>query len=613
MKPVRSSRSLAALVLGALLLAGGRDLRAQSEGAPSTDPVSEAEADRLLEELRAELGVEPAAEPAPEPRAEQGAGAEAGADPAAAAAAAADAQERVPVGVGSEPSAAPQPEPALPALAEGLPAETLDPRGLGSSRRTGGEPTVGDREYLLSLREALDLALGSNLALEIESVATDVRSFEARGSRGAFDWVVSATGRYTDGEQQGSSQLSGANVLEFDNQDFLFDLSKPLTTGGDIGFNYNRNNLKTNNQFTLVNPSPTDNLGVTYNQPLLRRGWSEFATADQRSADVRLEQQRERERQVRQQLVRDVHDAYWDVVGAYEQLAVARSNVDLGLEQLDQNRRRLSAGVGTEVEVLQAQAEVASRRESLLAAQVAVRDAGDALKRLLFPRSDVELWELRIVPTTSLPKPSEVTPNAAPPWTDCLVQALEQRSDLRQQRMTIEVAEIAHGKSLNERQVGLDLQLSAASQSFDGDASEAFSSVVQYEFPTYSAALTFSTPIGNRTARFAERAAWAAVRRAKLEYDQIEIQAAAEVRSGVRQVVYQAERVIAAGETLRLAQRQLDAERARLAEGLSTNFVVLQFQQALAPAESSERRARVDYMKALAALAAARGVIGEVP
>jgi outer membrane protein TolC len=60
-----------------------------------------------------------------------------------------------------------------------------------------------------------------------------------------------------------------------------------------------------------------------------------------------------------------------------------------------------------------------------------------------------------------------------------------------------------------------------------------------------------------------------------------------------------------------LARRHLSAEAARYREGLTTNCQVLEFQQQLAEALSSEKRARVLYAKALATLAKSEGVLGE--
>ena len=132
-----------------------------------------------------------------------------------------------------------------------------------------------------------------------------------------------------------------------------------------------------------------------------------------------------------------------------------------------------------------------------------------------------------------------------------------------------------------------------------------------WEFPQNTASLTFSVPIGNRTRRFADKAARAELRRARLVYDQLEVAVVASLRDAVRQVRYQAEAVRAAVRSVQLAQRQLEAEQARYQEGLSTNFQVLEFQQDLLQAQSSERAARASYARALVALRAALGILGE--
>lgn len=463
----------------------------------------------------------------------------------------------------------------------------------------------------LALEDALRLALGSNLGLEIETLNTRTAHYDERGSWGAFDWVVTVTGRYTDGEQPGSSQLSGASVLEFDTQGLNVDLSKPLTTGGDFSVRFDRSNTETNNQFSLVNPSTTDNLTVAYNQPLLRGLLGGAPTSTQRTSDVRFRQQLEREREVRQQLLRDVTDAYWNLVDMNEQLIVAESNLELGREQLDLNRRRLEGEVGTEVEVIQAEAEVATRIESQLLVRVRLRDAMDALKVLLFNGTDKGLWEAVLDPTDLLPELEIVNQYSAPAWTECLYTAIENRGNLRRQRLEIEVAEIGLARAGSDRLVGLDLQLSASSQGFDGDSSESLNTTFSWDFPTYSAALVLNTPIQNRTAKYGERAARAGVRLQKLTYDSLELQVASEVRAAVREADYQTERVRAATESLRLASKQLEAEQARYREGLSTTFQVLEFQHDYALALSNERRSRVDYMKALSSLRHAQGVLGE--
>ena len=55
----------------------------------------------------------------------------------------------------------------------------------------------------------------------------------------------------------------------------------------------------------------------------------------------------------------------------------------------------------------------------------------------------------------------------------------------------------------------------------------------------------------------------------------------------------------------------MNAERSRHEQGLSTNFQVLEYQQALVEAQYAEQATRADYGKALSALAGARGLLGD--
>ena len=355
----------------------------------------------------------------------------------------------------------------------------------------------------------------------------------------------------------------------------------------------------------------SDGLTLTYNQPLMRGAWAEYATASQREAEIVLGRQGELERGARQDLLLQVSNAYWDLVAARRQLEVAQSSLGLGLDQVERNQRRLDVGLGTRVEVLQAEAEVAVRREQRLLAEVTVEQAGDMLKQLLFPGTDPELWESIPVPTTPLPQ--ELDTGGQPDWRSALLAAIEQRPDLRQARADIDAAQVQLARARSERLAGLDLSLSANARGEANSAGDSIEQITDLDQPTYTAALTYSMPIGNRVTKHAERAASIALRQARLTYDATEAQVAGLVRQAVRDVQYQAEAVRAALQSRELARQQLAAERARYEEGLSTNYQVLEFQQALAQTQSSERAARVAFAKALVNMEYVQGYLGEQP
>ncbi|MCK6446251.1 MAG: TolC family protein [Planctomycetes bacterium] len=464
----------------------------------------------------------------------------------------------------------------------------------------------------LSLEDALRIALETDLGLAVEENVVDVARYEYAGSWGAFDPVWTATGSLTDSEFEASNVFqSGGSPLVIDEntQAFSTGLSFPLTSGGAFEVAFDTNNNETNSAAQLAAVSTTDVWTLTYRQPLLRGAWKSYATSRQRQAELAWSQAREHRRQVRQEVLLGVQDAYWNLVAALEQQRVADTTLELGRQQLDQNQRRLDAGVGTEVDVLQAQANVAVREQERLRAQVGVKAAADSLKASLFA-NQFERWDVDIDPVTPLPTDTTYT---AVPWQAALAIALEERPEVRQQRLAIQRAELELVRARSERKPTLDLTLSSSARGFDAESSDAFDSASSWEFPTSQAALSFSLPLFNRTAKNAERAARASVIRSHLDADRLELSITTEVRDAVRQVEYQAEAVRAATKSLELARRQLEAEEARYREGLSTTFQVLQFQQQLAEALSSEKSARAEFVKARAALTKAQGLTGVEP
>lgn len=470
-------------------------------------------------------------------------------------------------------------------------------------------PNPGTAPVLrLALPEALAIALQNSITLQIEEQETDVSRYVYIGSWGAFDPLLSALASVDDSEFQASSIFQGATVVDQSTQQFAAGLSFPLLTGGSLSFGFDTVNQRTNSSASLADTSTTDVLSVTFLQPLLRGAGTSYATSVQREAEYDWQWQRERNRAVRMDVLLVVENAYWDLVAALEALSVAQVTLDLGNAQLDQNQRRLDAGVGTEVDVLQAQANVAVREQEELSAQNFVRAAADRLKTVLLGNAKQKNWDVDIVPTTPLP---ESVSAQAPPWEAALAVALESRPELRQARLLIERAEVTLSRSESNTLPQLDLRLSTASTGFDGDPSDAFETAVGWDFPNNSAALEFSFPLGNRIAQNAERIARARLRQTHLIADLRELEITSEVRSTVRQVEFEVENIRASAVSLALAQRQLAAEQARYTEGLTTTFEVLQFQEQLAQALLTEKRARVNYVKSLAALRRAEGLTGE--
>ena len=485
---------------------------------------------------------------------------------------------------------------------------------IAAAQDPGQEPLVAapmqeGESIELSLGQAIRVALRRDIGLQIQELGNEISRYDYAGSWGSFDPVLTATGSVTDGSFELFSSIFGDTTVESTDIVGNLGLLYPLTTGGSFNFSIDHSNRDTSDPFEEVQTTTTEVFQVSFNQPLLRGAGTGYNTSLQKQSELRYRQQLETYRETRQDLLRTVSDAYWDLVAALRQRDVADQSVALSTEQLDQNERRLEAGVGTEVEVLQSRADLAASEEQRLLREVAVEDAEDLLKTTLFPGDNIIYWSMNIVPVTALP---EITTAGLPGWKEAMRVALERRPTLRRSRLDIDIAEESLVRATSERRPALDLNLSTRSRGFAGTPSDAIKSAARWEFPTHTASVVFSLPVGNRAATNAERAARASLRSARLAYDGLETLVVSDVRAAHRQVIYAEQVVVAAMKTVDLAERQLEAEQARYREGLSTNFQVLSFQRDLTDARFTLTAAEAAFAKAQVAMRRAQGFLGEV-
>ncbi len=509
--------------------------------------------------------------------------------------------------------------PAMAALAliSGGPAGAL-----GAQESSPADLSRGDLPQVLrlSLADAVDLAVQNNLDLVLAQLEEDGLRLDYLSTWGSFDPLLQASVNYVDSESPQALPGLAGNVpvvnREFTNLNS--SLSQLLTSGGRVTLSGDYSTTVTNNQFAQAPEFSEASLALGFAQPLLRNAWKGATLAPQRTAEIAWRRQVQTKREQLEELLLDVQYAYWDLVAALELQKVRELTLAQSKRQLEVNREQLRVGTGTEVDLLQAKTSVATNEQDLLEARNTVLDRMDDLRRLLFRRdgsSDVawqeylELWRIPIEPGTHLPE--EVEDMEGLDWVAALAVALERRPLLAQARYDIDTAEVALKLASSTRLPQLDLNLEVRSNAANPESEQTVEDTVGFEFPTYTAGLTFGLPLLNREAANRERRARVDLVKAKLQYEAQENQIIAEVRLAVRGVRYQSEAVRAARASRELAERQLEAEDQAFREGSSTTFQVLEFQRQLAEALQSEKLAQCEYQKAEVALRRAQGRLSD--
>src|SRR5690606_36067536 len=120
-----------------------------------------------------------------------------------------------------------------------------------------------------------------------------------------------------------------------------------------------------------------------------------------------------------------VRNAYWDLLYAIQAAEVAERSLALATKLVEDNQARVEVGTLAPLDVVQAQAEQANRRQAVAQTTAATRTAELALKRLIVNGTEDPLWVATIEPVDRPAFSSEAIDVAA-----AVRRALGNRTDL---------------------------------------------------------------------------------------------------------------------------------------------------------------------------------------
>ncbi|MGE0445477.1 MAG: TolC family protein [Vicinamibacterales bacterium] len=485
----------------------------------------------------------------------------------------------------------------------------------GQTRPGVATPDVG-AEVGLSLDDATARALERNLELAVERLNPQTFDLNIARLEAAYRPTLTSLFGKNSRLQPPTSTLNGGFIVDNDQTIYNTGVTQALKwTGTDVTFAFNNNRQVTNNRNANFNPAYNNSFALTAVQPLLR-GFRIDGTRQQLAVTaINRDISEVQLRGTIATTMSAVRNAYWELLYAIEAVGVARGSLELAEKLVDDNRARVEVGTMAPLDVVQAEAEAATRRQALAQAEATWRTAELALKRLIVNGTEDPLWRASINPTDR--------PAFEPIALDvegAVRKALEERTDLAQGRRTIEANDITLRFMRNQTLPLLDLQAQYGAAGLGGTQfqrsggggitseiigtipggyADAFRNLRNLDYPNWNFQLNLSYPLGGSAAQ-------ASLARARVQRNQsaaqlraMELQVATEVTNAALQVENSLKRYEAATAARSLAQTRLEAEQSRFDVGLSTNFFVVQAQRDLATAQNTELRALLDYRRAL--------------
>ena len=469
-------------------------------------------------------------------------------------------------------------------------------------------------ELELTLDDAVRRAVEHNPDLAVVRLDTEVEAARVGESRSAFVPVFSTQLGRSSIASPSSNLFSGEAGVDVDEWFSSTGVRQRLPWGsGTWSVSWDTARTSTNNPISSFDPILQSGIQVAFSQPLLKNRTIDSARYQFAIARRNQDTSELRFRETATQTIAAVKQAYWTLKATRANVEVQERSLGLAQDLARENKVRVTAGQIPPLDLVQAEAEVAQRRESLIRANTVAADAEDALRRLIMDPGDVGFWQVRIEPVEA---PSAVGPR--PDIELAVSRALSERYDLARAGNELENARTTVGFLNNQRLPDVRLETSYRGSGLSGTQflraggfpglvtgtrSRGFGSALEQvftsDYPTWSFGLTVSYPLG----RSFEAASYARAdierRQAAQRIASLQLQAAETVRRAGRQVQGTAERVDAARAGATLARERLSAERRRFEVGLSTTFLVTQAQRDLLEAEVNLLQTTLEYESAL--------------
>ncbi len=480
-----------------------------------------------------------------------------------------------------------------------------------------GLPQQSTNIVNLTEQQAVDRASERNLNIASERITPQTWDFSLAATRANYLPTLTSSVQHEDATRPTSNAFSGGTQNLSTTQNWTGGLTHNLWKGGgSYSLSWtNSASSQPGNVAQTCNPCYNSGLVANYTQPLLRdfkidNNRAQLLTnrISQSIAELNLSATIE-------SILAQTRNAYWELVYSYQAVEAAQRNLDLASKLVADNRSRVEIGTMAPIEVVQAQAEEATRRQQLVNAQATLRNNELALKRLIVGGTEDELWRATIVPTDR-PTVSE----QALDLEAAVRNALGRRTDLAVTKKNLEASDITlkslHNLTLPNLSLVSSLNLRGQAGTvvarpdplnpgkfiespLAGTYWTTLRRLSAFDFPTWSVQMRFDYPIGT-TAQKANYSRQQLLRRqTEASIKTVELQIATEVTSAALNVRNSLEAMQAAAAARELSERRLEAAQSKYDVGMATNFEVVQAQRDLADARNRELREQLNYQRAL--------------
>jgi outer membrane protein len=435
-------------------------------------------------------------------------------------------------------------------------------------------------------------------------------------------------------------------TLETHTTQFNNQVSRGFETGANLTVSWNNTRTSSTSTANLFNPAVQSTFTIGFTQALLNG----FGIAvNTRNLRIAKNNRKIADWAFAQQAIITVTNtitAYWELVYARANVKVDEQAMTVSQKLYSDNKKQLDAGTMAPLDVTRAQSELATDRQNLIVARTVQLQDEQILKNAI--TKDPLAPDVVNVEIITTDQPTQPAAIENPSFEDSIKEAFEKRPELQEQLYNLKNTAIDIQATRNALLPTLTLSgqyssvgLAGNSQvkstptlvpnlqqpildengnpalvngvpifepeqktSVTGTNQQGFTTaqnqVFHNRFPDYSAQLTLSLPLRNRSAQADSARAILTQRQQEMSLQQLKNAALLDVRNTYIALTQDRAQVDAASEARQLQQETFDAEQKKYRLGASTVYNVILTQRDLIAAQGTELRALANLEEAKA-------------
>lgn len=451
----------------------------------------------------------------------------------------------------------------------------------------------------MSLQDCIQLALKHNLDLQIDRYNPKISLYDLRAGYGAYDPSFNLSGRHDHNES--GVQLFGTNQL---GPAITDDNSFNSSIGGALpwGTTYS---LGTGNaiidSYGTHGENSSGSVDISGTQPLLKNFLIDQSRLTIRVAKNRLKYSEQTLKLQIMQTITTLEQGYCDLIYYRENLVVQQKAVELAERLVVENKKKLEVGTLAPLDLQSAEAQAASSRAAVIAAQSQLGTQERVVKQLITDRYP-EWAKVILEPTGKLTAPRPVV-NLQDSWS----KGLSRRPEMVQAKLDVERAGIQLKYAKNQLLPELDVFGTFGYNGAGQEFSDALNGIQRINRPYYTYGGKVTVPLANTTARNNYRAGKATLEQVVLGLKKLEESVMISIDNDIGTLRANFDQVQATRAAREYEESALDAEQKKLENGKSTTYTVLQVQRDLTSARGSEIQALDTYNKSLSQLSIDEG------